>query len=123
MCLLIHVNAAAPTGLDIVVDEQNCATVTWEQPRLVKRHGKLLNYSVTCSTAQRGSLLTAMTLNTTMEMWLEPYEAYQCCVSVVNQVGSGYPSCKLIVTNEGGTLLYKQSNNVCTMHSVIIFLL
>ena len=100
-------HTAAPTGLDIVIDEQNYATITWEPPRLAKRHGKLLNYSVTCSTAQHGSTLMAMTLNTTKEMGLKPYETYQCCVSAVNQIGSGFPSCKLIATNEAGILSHK----------------
>lgn len=93
---------AAPTGLDIVLDEQNYATISWEPPRLSKRHGKLLNYSVTCSTAHYGSTIMANTLNTTKEMQLQPYETYQCCVSGVNQAGTGFPSCKLIATNEGG---------------------
>ena len=100
---------AAPTGLDIVIDEQNYATITWEPPRLAKRHGKLINYSITCSTAQRGSTLTATTLNTTIDMWLEPYETYQCCASAVNPVGLGFSSCKLVATNEGGMLLHTTS--------------
>lgn len=104
LCSILH--TAAPTGLDIVIDEQNYATVTWEPPRLAKRHGKLFSYSITCSTAHHGSPLIAATLNTTKEMWLKPYETYQCCVSAVNQMGPGFPSCKLFATNEGGTLFH-----------------
>ena len=92
-------------GLDIDIDEQNYATITWLPPHFAKRHGKLLRYSVACSTAQDGSTHTSSTPNTTEEMWLQPYETYQCCVSAVNQAGVGSPSCKLIATNEGGKLL------------------
>ena len=115
MILYICICTAAPTGLDIVADEQSYVIITWEPPRLARRHGKLLNYSITCSTAHSGSTLTAATLNTTKEMQLEPYETYQCCVSAVNQMGSGFPSCKLIETNEGGNL---KTN--CVAHSVVI---
>ena len=115
--ILCIIHTAAPTGLDIVVDEQSYVTITWEPPRLARRHGKLLNYSITCSTTHSGSTLTTVTLNTTLEMQLKPYETYQCCVSAVNQMGSGFPSCKLIETNEGGKLKI-----ICYvfMHAVVI---
>ena len=111
---LCIIHTAAPTGLDIVVDEQSYVTITWEPPRLARRHGKLLNYSITCSTAHSGSTLTTVTLNTTLEIQLKPYETYQCCVSAVNQMGSGFPSCKLIETNEGGNLV---KNNLLCIHA------
>lgn len=102
---LWHFYTAAPVDLDVTVNDQHYVNISWMQPWMATRHGSLLYYVLNCSMAEE-EVGTPMigTQKTMAGLQLLPYQTYQCCVSVVNEAGNGYPACELFVTNEGGKI-------------------
>ena len=93
--------------IDIVVDEQNVANISWLVPHFVKRNSTLLSYSLSCSTTkanESGALVVeTQTQNTTEQVQLEPHTTYHCCVSAMSETQLWTPSCKIITSHEEGT--------------------
>ena len=93
-----------PGTLWVTLDESNNATLSWQPPYIERRHGTILYYIVNCSAHWQGlrDEQTANTTFTNQTLELQPYTPYQCCVSAVNEVGRGTPSCLTFITHEAG---------------------
>lgn len=96
--------------IDIVVDEQNVANISWLVPHFVKRNSTLLTYSLSCSTtkANGSGALVVETQNTMEQVQLKPHTTYHCCVSVMSETQLWTPSCTIVTSQEEGTSLSKK---------------
>ena len=102
-------NIAPPTRFQVVINETNLCTLSWQPPaNITKRHGAILYYTVYCST--NGGFGKELIVNTTsaqtsQNFMLQPYRVYKCCIFGVNEVGRGNSSCQTIITHEAGMIL------------------
>ena len=102
------VHIAMPTSLQIIVNESNVCTMTWQPPaNLTVGHGTISHYIASCSSEKFGQEESENSTQMFQMFTLQPYLVYECCVLGVNQVGLGNSSCQTIITNEAG-IYHKQ---------------
>lgn len=98
-----------PLNLQVVVDESNICTLSWQTPVTAKRHGTLINYLIICTVWRNEDdyNITIYTNDTDQTLVLSQYASYYtCCISGVNEAGVGDPACQPFITYESGIKSY-----------------
>ena len=100
-----HLDALTTMRFHVTCTESNWCTLTWIPPPIL-HYQQLETVFINCSTRNkfaRRDDWTALVTHTSLHVWLQPHQTYNCCVAAVNNAGRGNSICQTIITRETGT--------------------